>query len=833
MTFSPDLFAPKDAALFGGLIDRYRPMAGVYDELLDASGSVRPNWVRLLRRLASEGRTALEQRFLSADQYLRESGVFYRVYDTRAGEDRAWPLSHIPLMIEADDWERLSAGLIERATLLDRVLGDLYGPASLVETGVLPAAAVAGSPEFFRPLKGVDPRGGFMTLYAADVGRGPDGTWWVLGDRTQAPSGAGYALENRLAMMRVLSQTYDTLNVERLAGFFQQLRATLSARTLDREGRVCVLTPGPLNETYFEHAYLARYLGFLLVEGADLTVRDDALYIRTVSGLKRADVLWRRLDADFADPLELNTGSQLGVPGLVGAVRSNQLMLVNALGSGLLESPALLAFLPSIAQRWLKRDLALPHIATWWCGQHIEREAVLSALDSFVIAPAFGATVPGVLDSGPVLVSDLPPAEKARLADEIRARGADFVAQEVVKLSTTPVWSEGELVPRPFTLRVFLAKGENGWTVMPGGFARIADRLDVRAITMQRGVRTADVCIMGRGPVERPTLLPRPDEVVIRRSTGALPSRAADNLFWLGRYAERAEANLRLLRALGGHFTGAEDVAGDAPRRIVDLLTAWGALPEEPMRTAPAYLAATALFSRDLGGGIHANCRRAGNAASVIRDRFSPDAWRTLSDLNALLDRGGDAASCEADAFETVEEALRLLASFSGLAQENMNQQIGWRFLEIGRRIERALITCRFVRQFGGAAADATGLDLLLALADSQISYRMRYVMVAARAPVLDLVLLDPRNPRSVAFQTERLMEHMRALPGHTADGILNAGERRLASTITALRVTDAAAVDDETLVAIEGGLMDLSDDVNQRYFTHRRLDTFTADDAS
>jgi uncharacterized circularly permuted ATP-grasp superfamily protein/uncharacterized alpha-E superfamily protein len=817
-----DLFGPALEARLAPLIGGYHPLPGVYDEMMEPGGRVRPVYQPFLDMIEERGAADFQRRTVAADTYLRESGVFYRVYDDEAGEARSFPLSHVPLLVSAEEWRDLAAGLAERASLLDRILGDIYGPGRLVADRVLPAAAVAGSPDFLRPLVGVAPRGGsHLRLYAADIGRGPDGRWWVLSDRTQAPSGAGYALETRLAMARALPDFYAEMNVERLAGFFQTFRAGLSVG-MGAESRVCVLTPGQLNETYFEHAYLARYLGFILVEGADLTVRDGELFIRTVSGLRKAEVLWRRLDADFADPLELATHSRLGVPGLVGAVRAGSVTMVNALGSGAVEARSLLGFLPGVSRHLDGHEPVLPHVATWWCGQAIEREAVLAALDSFVIAPAFGASVPGVLDKGPVVVADLAPEERARLADAIRRRGMDFVAQEIVKLSTMPVWREGRLEPRPFTLRVFLAKDGDGWTVMPGGFCRVADRVDARAVTMQRGGRTADVCVLSEGPVAPTTLLPSAETVRIRRHTGSLPSRAADNLFWLGRYIERCEATLRLLRVLGGPLVGAEDQGGEVQKRIMSILEAWEALPPKLLRPTPAGVAAAVLHRTDLPGGLLGIARNARAAASVIRDRFSPDAWRALSDLVDALAEPKEPGSREGEAFLRVEAVLRILSSFSGLAQENMNQLTGWRFLEIGRRLERGIATARFVARFGGKGASGPALDALLALCDSQITYRMRYVMVAARAPVLDLVVLDHNNPRSLVFQAARIAEHLTALPGHIADGRMSPPERAVAKLLTELRVVDPEDVDVGSMQDAERALMSVSDLVSTRYFTLR-----------
>jgi uncharacterized alpha-E superfamily protein len=476
-----------------------------------------------------------------------------------------------------------------------------------------------------------------------------------------------------------------------------------------------------------------------------------------------------------------------------------------------------LAFLPSIARAKLGRDLAIPHVATWWCGQPLERGAVIADLDSFVVAPAFTQTIPGILDEGAVLASDLSPERRLALAEEMRLRGSDFVAQEIVKLSTMPVWNDGYLEPRPFILRLFLAKVGDRWTVMPGGFCRVGDRVDARAVTMQRDGRSADVCVLAEGPVEETTLLPTTDRVELRRATASLPSRAADNLFWLARYMERAEATLRLLRALGEQVGSGESMANDTVKRIIETLGSWEALPKEPVVADPTAIAGVAFHGRK-PGSLLSLAQSALHAASVIRDRFSPDAWRAITDMVALAETG----KSDAGIFDRVEAGLRLSAVFSGLTQENMNQLIGWRFLKLGKRIERALATCRLARQFADPKASPASLDLLLSLADCQITYRRRYVMVAARSPVLDLVILDPNNPRSVAFQVDRIAAHLDQLPDHISDGRLNVPEKLIARIRVDLQTADAHTLDAKQIIAIEQALMAISNEISEQYFTHR-----------
>lgn len=827
MSALPDNARKSEDGSLDKFVSGYRPLPGIVDEMMDGDGRVRAHWKPLLSMLAELGPEEINRRFASADRYLRDSGVFYRVYEDPAGVERPWPLSHIPLLIDPTEWKALEAGLIQRAALLEAVLADAYGPGQLTKDGRLPAALVAGNPEFLRPLAGVEPPGGsHLRFMAVDVGRGPDGRWWVLGDRAQAPSGAGYAIENRLALSRAIPDIYRIARVKRVAPFFQAFQAELFEYNRQDDARVCLLTPGPMNETYFEHAYLARYLGLLLVEGEDLIVRNDGVFIRTISGLRRTEVLLRRIDADFADPLELNAASRLGVAGLVQAVRDGKVVIVNALGAGLVEARAMLAFLPALASHVLGQELLLPNVATWWLGRADVRDEILAKLDSMVIAPAFG---PG----GGILGAELGDEQRRDLLQAIHDRRIDFVAQEAVTLSSTPVWRDGRLQPRPFSLRLFLAKVGDGWQVMPGGFVRIADNPDARAISLQGGDATADAWVLSEGPVSAVTLLPAPERVTIQRATGMLPSRAADNLFWVGRYVERAEATLRLVRALLNRVADAGDTAAPIVSAITELLQNWSAAPADT-GGSPQMVARSVLTGMDFDGSLPRLVNAARAAASVIRERFSPDAWRAIDDLVALTELSLAPGPAERAMVERVEASLRIVASFSGLAQENMTQLAGWRFLELGRRIERAVQTCRFVRCFADGQAPIGGLDVLLELADSQLTYRQRYVMIAAKAPVIDLVMLDPNNPRSVAYQVDRIETHLAALPkGQTAAGRLTPVQQVAASIATRFRTADAAHIDDVQIIEVEDNLMKLSEAIASAYLTHIERSQTTWDSLS
>ena len=449
------------------VVARYRPLPGVADEFIGTDGRPREAWLTFIQRLLELGPEEIERRFSTADRHIRDSGVSYRAYGDKT--ETPWPIAHLPLLLGAHDWRAIAAGVIQRADLVEAMLQDVYGAGRLVEDGVLPASAVAGCADYLQPLAGtLDKRHQYLHLYAVDLGRGPDGRWWVLGDRTQAPSGAGYALANRLVLSRTFPNLYRDMNVERLAPFYDAFRQGLASNAERSDPRICLLTPGPYNETYFEQAYLARYLGLQLVEGADLTVRGGDLHVRTIAGLKRADVLLRRIDSDFADPLELNARSQLGVPGLLDVVRGDRVVVANALGSGVVESPVMMSFMPSVCRHLTGEELKLPNIATWWCGQVEERETVLARMDELALAGAYGNSVPGGKRGQSVIGASMTGEHRQELRDAIAARGIDWVGQEIVKLSTTPVWMNGQLQPRPFTLRVYAARTPQGWVVMRG-----------------------------------------------------------------------------------------------------------------------------------------------------------------------------------------------------------------------------------------------------------------------------------------------------------------------------------------------------------------------------
>jgi len=793
---TPGAAAPLDSDWL-----RYAARPGVFDEMVAPDGTVRPHWRDLLSRLQALGPEEIDRRAERGRRLIRENGVTYNVYGDPTGHDRPWALDPVPLLVDEADWLAIERAAIQRATLLNATLADLYGPRHLLSEGALPPALVYGNPAYLRPLAGARPTDGiFLHLLALDLARSPDGRWWVVDSRAEAPSGIGYALENRVIMNRVLPDVMRTLPVHRLAVHLAGMRDSLITRTpRTREfPRVVLWTPGPFNETYFEHVYLARYMGFTLVEGADLTVRDGRVFLKTLGGLQPVDVILRRNEGSFCDPLELRGDSALGAPGLVEAAHTGTVTLANALGSGLVESPGMVAFLPALCRRLLGEDLLMPSVATWWCGQARERQYVSDALETLALRSAFDAT-------GPVRRgADMTAAERDAARADIASRPFAWVAQEAVSLSTVPTWAEGGLAPRSLVLRVHVCAHNGGYAVMPGGLARVSAAPDQQSVSMQRGGGSKDTWVLSRHPVGLPPRLPSGDAPVrLVRGARDLPSRVADDLFWLGRYVERCDNTTRLLRAMVGRQS--ETGLGSLELGVVlgilwplghpPFLPPAGPTPDEQDSAVRAILAANQDTANPIGlAALALNVHRIGLR---VRDRLSVDNWRAIDALIEALGlraymRGAAAEphpSGRAATVMTAEDAgprlsavLMPLQVMAGLGNENMVRGLGWRFLDTGRRIERAL---RLLDLFEGVVrtdgeARTAALDLALETGDSAMTYRARYLDEPRSVPVLDVLLADESNPRALAYQLVRLSNHMDSMAPDQAFG-LRTHEQRLA----------------------------------------------------
>jgi uncharacterized circularly permuted ATP-grasp superfamily protein/uncharacterized alpha-E superfamily protein len=671
-----------------------------------------------------------------------------------------------------------------------------------------------------------------MHVYAADLARSPDGRWWVLADRTRGPSGAGYALQNRMTIARAFPDAIRELHVEPLAPFFTALQDTLYglSPTSGEPPLAVLLTPGPYNETYFEHSFLARFLGFPLVEGNDLIVRGDRVYLKTLRGLRRVHAILRRLDDDFCDPVELRADSALGIPGLLHAIRAGNVIMANALGSAVLETGAFTGFYPAISERLFGEKLALPSIATWWCGEAPALEYVTSHLDDLVIKPAYPS-----IRMEPVFGHTLDAAARARLIERMQGQPHAYVAQEWVRLSHAPTWSEEEqtIVPRAATLRVFAVATPTGYMVMPGGLTRVAPH-EGDVVSMQWGGSSKDTWMLAGRPVTRiPLRRPRLGVEDVVKSVVDIPSRVGENLFWMGRYAERCEGLARLFRAALVRIADAAPQAGAQLASLGAVCERLKVLPElgesKKRELRPAFV--SAVCDPAVAGGLAANVMRLHACANQVRERMSTDNWHVFNRLPQRLP--GKNASIGAS-LAALDEVMMACVSLAGFAMDDMTRDESWQFLLLGRRLERLAHLAGLVMHVLSLPAGkrASALEWLLESANVIVTFRARYRRAPELLPVLHLVVFDETNPHAIAFQLREMAGTMERISAELGIGLMTDVLGPLADTLARAplagfepesgEVLEAACAELAALVGrTERAALSLSDEAQRRFFTH------------
>lgn len=760
-----------------------------YNELLDSNGQLRPHWQALSAQLESEAPTVMRQRLEAVQRQIRDNGVTYNVYADTHGLQRPWDLDVLPLIIAQDEWQHIAASVAQRATLLNKVLLDVYGEQRLLQSGQLPPALVYGHSGFLPSCVGA-PHYDNIALhsYAVDIARAPNGQWWVMTDRTQAPTGAGYALENRTIISSAFPELFRDLNIERLSGFFASMRDSLAhwghrvaenqALTVPDMGPlgagepplVVILTPGPYNETYHEQSFLAGYLGYPLVHGSDLTVRNGVVWLKTVAGLKPIHAILRRIDDDYCDPLELNAESLLGVAGLAQVARLGNVVIANALGSNLLQSGALLGFLPKLCRSLLGEELRMPSVATWWCGEPAALEYVINNLDYLVIHPAY----PHV-ESSPVFCEDLNQAQRESLIARLLAQPDHYIAQERLDISHAPVLvnhQQPQISSLAVSLRVYAFATPNGYAIMPGGLARVASGKDARDVTMQRGGTSKDTWVLSQYHQPPGNMLRKTNSShdLVRENT-YLSSRMAENLFWYGRYCVRNLQKAIMLRvairALVEYTPGTR--VGEWPT-IQGLCQWFELLPANKTATSSwqpaqlwsdddiAPLLIQAVFSQ-YSSSLATSVQQLFQQAFNLRERISNDHWRTVNLLSRQFITRHQQPTLQ-DAMASIEQAINHFVTLTGFAMDWMTRDLGWRFMSLGRRIERLQFMCVLLSR-ALAMPEQSNLEWLLQVTNNLVTYRARYAAQPEWLPVLDLLLMDENNPNSIVFQIKGLLKYL------------------------------------------------------------------------
>lgn len=851
----------------------YQPLPDAWDEMWDAESGVRPHWGDLVEGLAGLGARDWSARGQRIKRLLRENGVTYHVYNDPRGYSRTWELDPIPLLIDAAEWQQIEAGLEQRAHLLDLILRDLYGPQTLLKRGLLPPDLIYAHAGYLRPLLGALPADRRQLIfYAADLVRGPDGRIWVMADRTQAPSGAGYALENRSVMARTFPEYLEDASVAKLNPWLESVRDALagigssSAHGMREQPQVVVLTPGPANETYFEHAYLAARLGYNLAQGDDLTVRDGRVWLKSVQGLKPVDVILRRVDEEWCDPLELRQDSRLGVAGLVEAVRRGNVAVANPLGSGLLENPALIPFLPELAQALLGEKLLLPSAATWWCGQTLEREHVLANLPRLVIKPIHRGQA-----SETILGAELDRKQLAFWRARIQAQPHLFVGQEPLQPSTTPALHAGRLTPHKASLRAFLVSSGEGYATLPGGLTRCSSgqklsaqsgalnkdtwitpaQLSLRAVPVVVSSMQSQSQSLGesQSQSQSQTLSNLPSGLIlppqsallfdppgIRAESEILTSRAADNLFWTGRYLERAEAVTRLLRAVLDGLWEEETAPGLEPV-LHALMRLMGYAPGDcgcKARDDLATCVRELTTYSERPGNLANTVRNLLACAYGTREYWSVSIWRLLDRVERDWGQRPRRAGGSHERIDLwLGRLVDALAGLAGLASETLPRESGFRYFDLGRRIERGMTQSTLLTQTLHSRltgeAERESLSLVLQSADSLITFRRRYRAEPFLAGVLELLLWDNESPRALIYQISTARRHLTEL---AHNGQRCSAERQLFSSEERLYAAEANIEDWKvdaparqalirTLGEVSSQLTTASDAITHTWFTH------------
>jgi uncharacterized circularly permuted ATP-grasp superfamily protein/uncharacterized alpha-E superfamily protein len=825
-----------DLELFRG----YELAPGSYDEVFSSPGVLRPEWKVFLKAAQGLSRAEFVRRWEQAQRLLRQNSLAYPDPTKPAASTRPWELDALPLVIAAEEWRAVEAALEQRARLLDLILRDLFGRQRLIREGILPADVVYRHPGFRLPFcreeKENDDR--MLHFYAVDLARAPDGRWWVLADRTESASGSGFALENRIALSRMLPEVFRQCHVERLAPYFIAVReqlAKLSHRS-DVEPRVVILSQAAGSTNYFEDAFLARYLGYTLAEAGDLAVRQNELHLKTLGGLSRVDVLWRRPNSDELDPLEVADGGSLGTAGLLQAARSGSVAIANAPGSGLVESPIFRTFLPRLAEVLLGEPLAMPSVATWWCGDPEVREYVLERLDDLILMPVYRRR--GEPAAQIRQWAQMTPEE---IAARIEADPENFVAQERVVRSGAPAWSENRLQPSYIALRTFAVARADSYMLMPGGLVRVSPSLGPLELSLLDGERSKDAWVLADAPVAPISLLSSTEEDLMPRRGGIdLSSRAAEHFFWLGRHSVRAESLAKLLRSAARRLATEEEVD-----RIPELPHLLRVLAEQG-QIEPGYVVdeirkqlpslekqlPTSAFDEGPPGALRSTVTSLVSLAATVRDLMSLDSWRIIRQMNEdFRPAAGRVGFLEL--LDRIDVLLLHLSAYAGEIAESMTRTYAWRFLDFGRRLERVLQESQLLRGMlsdGGGEPEA--LEALLEILDSVMTYRSRYGSRFQLGVVLDLMICDETNPRSAAYQLVECVAHVEQFPNGSTDFHGHADEGLAAAMLNTIRKTDIIRISREyeagsraalnrLLTSIDTTLPTLSDVISHRYFFH------------
>ncbi|GAB4023136.1 hypothetical protein EXU85_29890 [Spirosoma sp. KCTC 42546] len=826
------------------LLDLYRSKLNSYDEVVASNGELKPHWKKLFSSLEKIGNGELQNRAQEIKNKIRENGVTYNIYQATGGLNTPWKLDLIPFLIEQNEWQAISKGLQQRATLLDLLLRDIYGERTLIKQGILPAELVYNNTGFFRPCQDIKlPTQNQLVMYAADMARGPDGRMWVVDNRTQAPSGSGYALENRVILTKIMPELAKDMYVSRLSPFFTQAQQSIFKVFREKSDflNVVYLTPGPNNETYFEQAYLASYLGYTLVQGDDLIVKNGFVWIKAIDGLQRVDIIIRRVDDEWCDPLELRLDSKLGVPGLLQVIRNGNVMVINPPGSSAVENTAFNAFLPSLCRYFLREELILPSVATWWCGQPRELQNTLDNLDRLIIKKANRKQV-----FRSVYGKQLSKDQLQQLRAQILQNPTDYVAQEEVSFSTTPAFVDNRIEPRYAAIRAFLTATPNGYQVMDGGLTRSSAQKDKFTFSNQYGSISKDTWIVSdEAEVIRERIkLPG---ISYQQSQTSLPSRSAENMYWAARYSERSMTATTFLMITMNALNFQRNFGSQNKTQHIDILlkTVSNLIKIEPGFSDehkedfknPYPIMADSIGNAAKTGTITSSIQSFLRAMIAVRERWNNVTWRTIDVIENINEKLQQIRSDQNpnDIHNILTSLQNNLFKFYGIVSEAIPRNNGYYLFEAGKLVERILSKIIIIKSIFSIKTEPfienELMEVVLMNHFALSHYRATYKTNFEMEYVLDMILLDKQIPASLAYLLDSLDHNLSLLPQSSVR--LSKSRKAILEASTQIKLIDVSEISvvetksqaykklDGILSNVYELILSVSDYTTSQYFNH------------